>query len=155
MLKKKSKPLNNIPEQDILKLNENKQKMLELNEKNVSLKSDSFNIIKNTVGIFYGCQKENDPNTKSQFKKDKKSLTVNGKFYTPEAKESFYFFKRLKKELENRKEMSGLKVSEPMGRKHCRNRIQINLKPIGYKNHIRAYRGFEIGNPTRIPGVYY
>ena len=151
-IKKVSKPLNNISEQDILKLKKTKEKMSQQNKKNVSLKSDSSNIMKK-YGIFYGCKKENDLNTKSQFKKDKKNSKINEKFYTPEAKENFYFFKRLKKNLEKRREMSGLKVSEPRGGPHCHNSIEINLQPIRYKNHIKAYRLFrKRGN---IIAVYY
>ena len=62
-IQQESKPLNNISNQDVLKLSKYKQDMLELNEQNSSLRSGALLITKNSFGIFYGYSSGKSSNT--------------------------------------------------------------------------------------------
>ena len=148
-IQKEAKLLKNVSSQDISKLNE--QKQLKEQTQNSLSDSETFRIIKRNFGIFGGCSKEDNLDAKSQSKKKRQTQKLNKKFYTKKAEESFYFFEELRKEIEKRKEMTGLKTSKPLRKDY--NCIEINLKSIGYKNHIRAFRTGK--SPPHYIGVYY
>ena len=122
-------PLSKIPDFTIQKLNEHKQKS-QFNKGNL-LEKLGFQIFKGLKS-----KNENRPT-------HEKVLHKNGE-------ESFYFFEGLRKEFKKREGRSGLKMSKPSGGKY-KNCISIYLKPIGYKNHIRAYRT----DKYKIVQVYY
>ena len=142
-IQKKSKLLSSISDQDISELNRHKQ--------NNPQNSEASLIIKRIIGNFDGCSKKEYSNIKPQSKKKRQTLNPDQNFDEKKV-ENFKFWNELvRKELEKRKEMTGLEMSKPLTK--YRNCIAINLKPIEYKNHIRAFR---IGkSPSHEIGVYY